>query len=81
MRSQTQEERTPSGRVVIPIYVELTDNEYNAFVKKYHEAYGHWDEYVHDISITRSEIPKHYDIAKSLNAHKTSTLFRWLFKL
>lgn len=81
MWSQMQAERTPSGRIVIPIYVELTDNEYNAFMKKYHEAYGHWDEYIHHISITRSEIPKHYDITKSLNAHKTSTLFRWLFKL
>lgn len=81
MRSQTQEERTPSGRVVIPIYVELTDNEYDAFMKKYHEAYGSWDKYVHHISITRSELPKHYDITKSSNAYKTSTLFRWLFKL
>lgn len=81
MWSHESEVHSPSNSITIPIYVELTDDEYNAFVKKYHEAYGHWDEYVHDISITRSEIPKHYDITKSLNAHKTSTLFRWLFKL
>ena len=81
MWGHKSEVHSSSNSITIPIYVELTYNEYNAFMKKYHEAYGHWDEPVHHIQVVRRMRPKHYEVAKAPAAYKTNTLLRWLFKL
>lgn len=70
-----------SNSITIPIYVDLTYNEYNAFMKKYHETYGHHNESVQHIHIVRCLRPKHYEVAKAPDAYKTDTLLRWLLKL
>lgn len=73
--------QSSSNSITIPIYVELTLKEYNAFMKKYHEAYGHGNQSVQHIQVVRCMRPKHYEVAKAPTAYKTDTLLRWLLKL
>lgn len=67
-----------SDRIIIPVNVILTPDEYDKFMKKYHEAFGRQNEFVRRIDVVRSERPKQYDVKRSDEA---GTLFRWLFKL
>ena len=69
------------GCVRIPIYVDLTEKEYMAFRRKFCAEYLESDEPVRCFTVTRSELPKHYDVTKPLSAHKAGVMLRWLFKL
>ena len=69
------------GCVRIPIYVDLTEKEYMAFRRKFCAEYLESDEPVRCFTVTRSELPRHYDAAKPLSSYKGEVMFRWLFKL
>ena len=69
------------GCVRIPIYVDLTEKEYMAFRRKFCAQYLKSDEPVRCFTVTRSELPRHYDATKSLDSYKCEVMLRWLFKL
>lgn len=69
------------GCVRIPIYVDLTEKEYMTFRRKFCAEYLESDEPVSCFTVTRSELPKHYDATKSLDSYKGEVMLRWLFKL
>lgn len=81
MLSHASEVDSSTSSITIPIYVELTLKEYNAFMKKYHDAYGHWVQSAPHIQVVRCMRPKHYEVAKAPATYKTDTLLRWLLKL
>ena len=69
------------GCVRIPIYVDLTEKEYMAFRRKFCAEYLESDEPVRCFTVTRSELPRNYDVTKPLSAHRAGVMLRWLFKL
>ena len=70
-----------NGCVRIPIYVDLTEKEYMAFRRKFCAKYLESDEPVRCFTVTRSELPKHYDVTRPLSSYKGEVMLRWLFKL
>ena len=70
------------GYVRLPIYVDLTKEEYKKFNKKWKDAGFQGTRDIQCIQVVRSErSSKRYDITKPLDEHKANLLFRWLFKL
>lgn len=69
------------GYVRLPIYVDLTKEEYKKFNKKWKDAGFSGTRDIQCIQVVRTELSKHYDISKSLKEHESNLLLSWLFKL